>query len=61
MIGHLLWRLSDDLDCGFIPTYIVPGNHDMDIPEGCRDAAMIESWDKQEHLGDELNRMLLLS
>ena len=57
MIGHLLWRLSDDLDCGFIPTYIVPGNHDMDIPGGCRDAAMIESWDKQEHLGDELNRM----
>lgn len=57
MLGHFLGQLSDALDCGFIPTYIVPGNHDMYLPADCRDAATIESWNLQEHLEDELARM----
>ena len=57
MIGRFVERASRVLDCGFIPIYIVPGNHDMDLPVGCRDAATIESWNKQEHLSDELKRM----
>lgn len=57
MLGHFLGQLSDALDCGFIPTYIVPGNHDMYLPADCRDAVTIESWNLQEHLEDELARM----
>ena len=57
MLGYFLKQLSDNLNCGFIPTYIVPGNHDMYLPKDCRDAATIESWNKQEHLDEELDRM----
>lgn len=57
MLDHLIEQLSSTLHCGFTPIYIVPGNHDMDLPEGCRDAATIEKWNLQEHLSEELNRM----
>ena len=57
MLDHLIEQLSSTLQCGFIPIYIVPGNHDMDLPEGCRDAATIEKWNLQEHLSEELNRI----
>ena len=57
MIGRFVEKLADTLNCGFIPIYIVPGNHDMDLPNDCRDAATIEKWDLQEHLSEELDRM----
>lgn len=57
LLGKLLSDLSDSLNCGFITTAIVPGNHDLLLPEGCRGASQIESWDKEEHLPDELQRL----
>ena len=57
MIGKFLSDLSKALRCGTIITQIVPGNHDMFLPKDCRDAALIETWDKEEHLQEELDRM----
>lgn len=56
LIGKLLADLSSALNCGFIHTEIVPGNHDMDLPEDCRDALTIEKWNKDEHMEEELGR-----
>lgn len=57
LIDKFISDLSNALDCGVIHTEIVPGNHDMDLPEGCRDAAIIETWNEDEHLEEELNRL----
>lgn len=57
LIGKLLHRMSEMLDCGFIHSKIVPGNHDMSLPDGSRTAAEIEKWNKEDHLQDELDRM----
>lgn len=56
MLGKFLRDLGEALDCGFIRTEIVPGNHDMDLPEDCRNAATIETWKKEDHLEEELDR-----
>ncbi len=57
LLGKLLSDLGESLNCGFITTAIVPGNHDMLLPEGCRDASQIEAWDKEEHLPEEIQRL----
>ena len=57
LIGRFLESLSTRLSCGFIPTMIVPGNHDILLTEESRKAEDIESWDKSEHLNDELQLM----
>lgn len=57
MVGHFLSGLSNKLDCGFIKTLIVPGNHDMVLPADARSAKEINQWDKDEHLGEELTRL----
>lgn len=49
--------LSAALNCGWVTTEIVPGNHDMDLPKDCRDAATIETWNKEDHIQEELNRL----
>ena len=58
---HLLEKFVSDLakalDCGFIHTEIVPGNHDMYLPENCRSAADILTWKREEHLEEELHRL----
>ena len=41
----------------FIHVMIVPGNHDMVLPEDARTSAEIETWDKEEHLYSELDRI----
>ncbi len=55
VIGKFLSQLSGVLECGFIPTKIVPGNHDIFLPKECRGANEIKKWNKQEHLEDELS------
>lgn len=57
LLGMFLNQLSEALSCGFIHTKIVPGNHDMILPKGSRGAKEIESWDKNEHLSEELDRL----
>lgn len=57
LISKLLNKMSERLDCGFIHSKIIPGNHDMSLPEGSRTATEIEKWNKEEHLQDELDRM----
>lgn len=57
LIGKLLHKMSETLDCGFIHSKIIPGNHDMSLPEGSRTATEIEKWNKENHLQDELDRM----
>lgn len=59
LIGKLLHDMSAALKCGFIHTKIIPGNHDMDLPEDSRTAAEIEKWNKEDHLPDEIDRMQL--
>lgn len=53
-IGQLLKELSDEFNCGFIPTCIVPGNHDIVLEDGCRSADEILSWKLDEHIDEEL-------
>lgn len=59
MIGRFLKNLGERLNCGFINTLIVPGNHDMVLPEDSRKACDIEQWDKNGHLDEELQRLSL--
>lgn len=56
LVGKFLTKLGNALQCGYIKTEIVPGNHDMDLPENCRDAAVIEAWNKNEHMQEEIDR-----
>ncbi len=56
-LGHFLANLSKKFNCGFINTLIVPGNHDMILPEGSRSAREINQWDKSEHLSEELSKL----
>lgn len=57
LLDKFVKDLSAALKCGWIYTEIVPGNHDMDLPEDCRDAATIEKWNKDEHMQGELDRL----
>lgn len=57
LLGTFLSQLSKSLNCGFIHTKIVPGNHDMILPEGSRGAEEIKTWNKDEHLSEELDRL----
>lgn len=57
LLGMFLNQLSEALSCGFIHTKIVPGNHDMILPEESRGASEIETWNKDEHLSEELDRL----
>ena len=57
MIGKFLSDLGKTLDCGMIHTLIVPGNHDMFLPDGCRNGAEIETWNLEDHMEDELKRL----
>ena len=50
-------KLNEALKCGWIHTQIVPDNHAMDLPDGCRDAVIIETWGKQEYIDEELDRV----
>ena len=43
LLGMFLHQLSEALNCGFIHTKIVPGNHDMILPKGSRGAKEIEA------------------
>jgi hypothetical protein len=58
LLGKFLALLSENLSCGFIHTKIVPGNHDMFLSKnGSRGAEEIKTWNKEEHLSDELDRL----
>lgn len=57
LLGMFLNKLSIVLNCGFIHSKIVPGNHDMVLPEGSRGAGEIGKWNKEEHLSEELDRL----
>jgi len=57
LLGKFLHQLSEALSCGFIHTKIVPGNHDMILPNGSRGAKEIGAWNKDEHLSEELDRL----
>ena len=56
-IGQLLSALSEEFNCGFINTVIVPGNHDILLSDDCRNAHEILAWEKDDHIDDELNLM----
>ena len=57
MIGKFLCDLGNTLNCGMIHTIIVPGNHDMYLPDGCRNGAEIETWKLEDHMEEELKRL----
>ena len=57
LIGKFLHGMSDALNCGFIYSKFVPGNHDISLPDGCRTAEEIATWNKKDHLNDELKQM----
>lgn len=57
IMGKFLSLLGKTFDCGWIPTLIVPGNHDMILSEQDRDIHTILKWNKEEHLQEELARM----
>lgn len=57
MIGRFLDKLSKRLNCGYINTLIVPGNHDMVLPEGSRKACDIAQWNKNDRLDEELQKL----
>ena len=57
LIGQLLSKLDKDFNCGYINTLLVPGNHDILLSEGCREAKDILEWNKWEHLSSELEQM----
>lgn len=55
MLGAFLKNLGDSLNCGFINTFIVPGNHDIDLTgDDVRTSSDITSWNKDDHISDEL-------
>lgn len=56
MLGIFVSRMSEIFNCGNIPTLIVPGNHDMLLPDGCREIKDILAWDRKGHLDEELDR-----
>lgn len=56
-ISKVLNAMSKSLKCGHIDTYIVPGNHDISIPERGHNSADILSWDKSEKIESELDKM----
>ena len=56
VMGRFLSKLGEKLG-SFIRLLIVPGNHDIVLPKGCRDAKEIESWNLDEHLSEETDRM----
>lgn len=56
MLGTFVSCMSNIFNCGTIPTLIVPGNHDMILPDDCRNINDILSWNKIEHLEEELDR-----
>ena len=57
VLGKFTSELGKKLGC-YIPTMIVPGNHDMLLPQGCRDVKEIEQWKNlDEHLDEEMLRL----
>jgi len=56
LLGYFTTTLSSVLNCGYIYTKIVPGNHDILLPEGIRNAKEIEGWNKEAHLQEEIDR-----
>lgn len=56
LLGSFIEKLGKQYNC-FVPLMIVPGNHDMVLPAGCRDAAEILTWNRDEHLADEIERL----
>lgn len=58
VISSFISALKREKDCGFIEIKVVPGNHDMYLPEDSRNGATIESWKNQdEHLDEENERL----
>lgn len=57
ILANAISALGDVLQCGTIPLLIVPGNHDMVLPNDARDANEILSWEKADHLDDELKNL----
>lgn len=57
MIGRFLSTLGNELSCGKIVTAIVPGNHDLYLPDGSREIEEILTWNKDEHLDEENERL----
>ena len=56
LMGKFIEGLGKQYSC-FIPLMIVPGNHDMVLPTGCREAAEILAWNRNEHLEEEIVRL----
>ena len=57
LLGLFLAKLGEELNCGKITSAIVPGNHDIFLPEGCRGSSEIIKWNKEDHLSDEVKRL----
>lgn len=60
ILGYLLSNLGE-ITNSWIPTFIVPGNHDMYLPQGCRGIDEIMNWNHQkclgEHIEEEIHRL----
>ena len=55
--GAFITALRSKAKTPFIPFFLVPGNHDLYLPDGSRDIKVIEKWKLVDHLPDELDRL----
>ena len=49
--------ISTKLSVLFVPMLVVPGNHDMKLPDGCRGAEDIIGWNVEDHVVEETDRL----
>lgn len=56
VMGYFLAEIGKLVN-SFVHLMIVPGNHDMYLPEDSRGVKEIEGWNKDEHLQEELTRL----
>lgn len=57
VINTFIYNLRQTSGCSFIQLLIVPGNHDLCLPEGDRDIKVIEKWVLRDHVDEELKRL----
>lgn len=60
LLGCLLYNLGQ-ITNSWVPAFIVPGNHDMILPDDCRGITEIIQWHKNkcldEHMAEEMHRL----
>lgn len=57
LIGKLIYTLAKTYNCGFIHSFIVPGNHDIKLSDNCRSCKDILKFNKAEKIESEIELM----